>query len=260
MIISPQNEHIKNLSRLRNKQAREKSGTILLDGKKIIQIAIESGIEIKSVYYSCPDNEMDFLKFLNKKQTPVFEVSKGVFSKISYGDIDTGFVAEAFVKEKSLESFPKYSNPLYIILENLEKPGNIGAILRTADAIGVSGLIVCDPKTDLYNPNIIRASIGTCFTVPYVSAKLAELKKFIKDRHLTCFALTPRGEKKYLDCNFKRPSAIIAGNEHDGLSDGWLNDGTETVFIPMQGTADSLNVSVAVTVVVYEAFRQNFLL
>jgi TrmH family RNA methyltransferase len=262
VLTSIHNSQILHLRKLRDKKHRLSYGETLLDGKKTIQVAIQSGVPLKCVYHRAPGTPADteFLDIIKKKNIECQEISDPVFQKICYGENESGFVARISIPEKSLETLPKTSNPLYVILDCIEKPGNIGAILRTSDAVHVSAVIACDPKTDLYNPNVIRASLGTCFTVPYLQTDTPTLVSFLKQRAIFCFALTPEAPETYLKKNYSGSIAFVVGNEHAGLSSAWSSLEhaalVQKISIPMRGVADSLNVSVALTVVLFEASRQ----
>ena len=176
MITSLQNEQIKFLVRLRDRKQREQSGKVLVDGRKYIECALKAGWKFESVYYysDSPEAFSSWIRELEEKHCSVVPVSRQVFQKISYGDIDSGFTGVALAPQKGLHDLPPVSAPLYIVLEGVEKPGNIGAVLRTADALQATAVLLCDPKTDLYNPNIIHASLGTCFSLPYVRVNFEE--------------------------------------------------------------------------------------
>ena len=258
MLKSLQNEQIKFLVRLRDRKHREDSGKVLVDGKKYIDSALKAGWKFESVYYysDTPEAFLPWIQKLEKKQCSVTPVSQSVFKKISYGDIDSGFTGVAFAPKMKLKDLPLSSNPLYLVLEGVEKPGNIGAVLRTADALQVSAVLLCESKTDLYNPNIIRASLGTCFSLPYIGVNYEELSLFFKQNSIRCFTLFPEGSRKYTEEDYRGGIALVAGSEHTGLTEKWNEVHLNAVNIPMKGVADSLNVSVAMTVVLYEAARQ----
>lgn len=258
MLTSPHNPKIAHLAQLRDKKKRVTSGETLLDGKKIIQMALDHNVNVKALYHLPPETAEDsaFLDSVRQRQVECQEVSVPVFKKICYGENESGFVALASVPEKRLEELPRQPSALYVILDRLEKPGNIGAILRTSDALQASAVIACDPKTDLHNPNVIRASLGTCFSLPYLQTDAQTLLSFLKQREINCFALAPGAKTTYLDGDYRESTAFVAGNEHEGLSAAWTSDFVKKLSIPMRGAADSLNVSVALTVVLFEASRQ----
>lgn len=258
MLKSLQNEQIKFLVRLRDRRHREDSGKVLVDGRKYIDSALKAGWKFESVYYysDTPEAFSPWIRELEEKHCCVVPVSQQVFKKISYGDLDSGFTGVAFAQKKELKDLSLSSDPLYIVLEGVEKPGNVGAVLRTADALQVSAVLLCESKTDLYNPNIIRASLGTCFSLPYMEVKYEELSLFFKQNAIRCFTLFPGGSRKYTEEDYRGGIALVAGSEHAGLTDKWNEAQLNPVHIPMKGIVDSLNVSVAMTVVLYEAARQ----
>lgn len=258
MLTSLQNEQIKFVVKLRDRKHREESGKVLVDGQKYIDSALKAGWKFESVYYysDTPEASLSWIRELEKKHCSVIPVSQNVFKKISYGEIDSGFTGVAFAPKKELKELPLLSNPLYIVLEGVEKPGNIGAVLRTADALQVSAVLLCESKTDLYNPNIIRASLGTCFSLPYIGVSYEELSLFFRQNRIRCFTLSPEASRKYTEEDYRGGIALVAGSEHAGLTEKWDAAQLQAVHIPMKGIVDSLNVSVAMTVVLYEAARQ----
>ena len=258
MITSLQNEQIKFLGRLRDRKHRESSGKVLVDGRKNIEFALKAGWKFESVYYysDTPEAFLPWIRELEKNHCSVIFVSQMAFKKISYGDIDSGFIGVASAPKRGINDLSPSPNPLYIVLEGVEKPGNIGAVLRTADALQVSAVLLCESKTDLYNPNIIRASLGTCFSLPYIRVSYEELSLFFKQNSIRCFTLFPEGSRKYIEEDYRGGIALVAGSEHSGLTEKWKAVQLNAVNIPMKGVADSLNVSVAMTVVLYEAARQ----
>ncbi|MFH1583087.1 MAG: RNA methyltransferase [Candidatus Falkowbacteria bacterium] len=252
-IESLQNEKIKNIVKLREVgRERKKQGLFLIEGWREINLALKAGVEIESLYYS-PDYIKQELAFNQEK---IIEVSKKVFDKISYRENPDGFLAVAKAKQKKLENIKLSPKPLIIVLEAVEKPGNLGAILRTADAIGADAVIINDIKTDIYNPNVIRASQGTVFTVPTVLSLIEETVKFFKNNKIKILATTPEAEKQYTEADYKAGCAIIMGAEDKGLSKKWLSSADEKIKIKMRGQIDSLNVSVSAAVVLFEAVRQ----
>lgn len=261
MIISSlKNSKIQHLVKLRKKNIRLEYEEILIDDLKAIMEAFNHKIEIISAYISEPNQfTSDYstcLKLLISKEVQIVSLPAKVFKKISYGDIETGIIVHAKTPEgRTLEDLSTSKGSLFIILDNLEKPGNIGAILRSCDAVNCTAVISYDQKTDLFNPNIIRASKGTCFSVPFINADFQEILTFIKNNQIDLYTLTPDGSNHYLKANFTGSAAILAGNEHLGVSKEWRSH-SKTLFIPMLGTIDSLNVAQSVTILVYEALRQ----
>jgi TrmH family RNA methyltransferase len=261
-ISSTQNPRIKALLALDKPRERRKQGLFTIEGIREVSLAMEAGFDIESLYL-CeallrpdPAYPIRLANFSAKTIT----VSQDVFSRIAYRGDSGGVVAVAKWRPAALHHLAKAdANSLYLVLEKVEKPGNIGAILRTADAAGVTAVIVCDPATDFYNPNVVRSSLGTLFTVPVAAAENAETLEWLKSEGVTCYAaaLTPNAIR-YDGHTYRGPTAFILGAESKGLSDFWLMQSHAQVVVPMAGRIDSMNVSNAAAVLVYEAVRQRY--
>ncbi|MDD4271258.1 MAG: RNA methyltransferase [Patescibacteria group bacterium] len=252
-IESQHNPLIKNLIKLREAgRERKRQGLFLIEGWREINLALKGGVEIVNLFY-CRDYIKQELEFDEEK---LIEVSKKVFAKISYRENPDGFLAVAKFREIKLENIELSPKPLIIILEAVEKPGNLGAILRTADAAGADAVIINDPKTDIYNPNVIRASQGTVFTVPVVLNSIDETINFCKSKKIKILATTPDTKKEYIEVDYNGGCAIVMGAEDKGLSDEWLASANEKIKIKMRGIIDSLNVSVSTAIILFEAVRQ----
>ncbi len=254
-ITSTQNPRIKSLVALQQKASERRSkGLFAVEGRREIDHCIESGFEIKEIYYS-PTSALSLMEG-NINGATIIEVSKQVYEKIAYRGSTEGVVA--VVKEKNLEladlTLPE--NPLVVVVESVEKPGNLGAILRSADAAGVNAVIVCDPLTDLYNPNLIRSSIGARFTVQCVACTSDECIDFLKKRNIQILTAQLQDSSLYYDTDMTRPTAIVMGTEATGLTDKWREAADSHIRIPMLGQLDSLNVSVSAAILMYEAVRQ----
>ncbi|HMA77422.1 MAG TPA: RNA methyltransferase [Candidatus Krumholzibacteriaceae bacterium] len=259
-ITSAKNPGIKSLIRLRKKNERDKTGLTSIEGVRELNAAIYEGIPLKDVY-CCPviiksDEEISLLNTLKKQKYGIITVSRHVFGKIAYRGTTGGFVAVAAPREKGLEDLRKVPNPSYLVADNVEKPGNIGALLRTAGGAGVSALIASDLKTDLFNPNIIRSSLGAVFTVPTAKAGSDEIIEWLKRNKINIISTSPDSELIYTDADFTLPCAVILGSENRGLSKNWFIASDYIVNIPMKGDVDSLNVSTAGAVLLYEILRQ----
>ena len=259
-ITSFQNPRLKEVQRLRESKARHSTGLTIVEGLREISLARKSKIQFKELFL-CPDILKDskiqaLVKELESEGIVIWDVTKKIFQKISFGDRMEGLLAIIQPKIFPLEDLQLKKNPLVVVVEGLEKPGNLGAILRTCEAAGVDGLLVCDGQTDIYNPNVIRASLGTVFGVRVVQSTQKDALKFLKDSNIQICAATPQAATSYFQMNFKVPVAIVLGSEEKGLSDFWLNHADRKVKIPMRGKADSLNVSATAAIVVYEALRQ----
>ena len=252
-ISSLQNNRVKNIVKLQKSSERKSQKLFVIEGKREIQLAIHSGWELQS-FFICEDfgNDMPELP----ANVPVFSVTKDVFQKIAYRENSDGMLALANFKTFQLSDLKLSDNPFVIVLESVEKPGNLGAILRTADAAQVDAVIVCDPQTDLFNPNVIRSSIGCVFTTQVVACSSDEARNWMLTKHIRIYAAALTATAHYHTVDFKYASAIVMGTESDGLSDFWLQNSDSEIKIPMRGKIDSMNVSTSCAVLVFEAMRQ----
>lgn len=247
------NPKIKNIVKLRDfSRERKDQGLFLIEGHREISLALRAGVEIVNLIYS-PEY---IKKELAIDEERIIEVSKKVFAKISYRENPDGFLAVAKSKELNLKEIKLSTKPLLVVLEAVEKPGNLGAILRTADAVGADAVIINDPKTDIYNPNIIRASQGAIFTVATALSSIDEIIKFCKDKDIKILATTPEKAEEYTKIDYKQGCVVVMGAEDKGLSSKWLKAADEKIKITMCGQIDSLNVSVSAAVILFEAVRQ----
>lgn len=255
LITSFGNPKIKEVIRLKKAGQRREQDLILIEGEREINLAVAVGLTPETLFI-CEElgGKKNIVK--NLKEENIFYTSKEVFKKISYREHPDGLLALAKPEYKKLESLKLPANPLLIILEAVEKPGNLGAILRTADAAGADAVIINDLKTDIYNPNVIRASQGTVFTSKVVISKTEETIKWLKKNKIKSLATAPDAEKNYSEEDYKKGTAIIMGAEDKGLSEVWLDAADEKIKIKMAGKIDSLNVSVATAIVIFEALRQ----
>jgi len=262
LITSPQNPRIKNLLRLQQKSAeRREQGLTVIEGQRELTIAHGAGVTVPTLFV-CPElagesrlSELGTL--FGGNQTQWFEVSKAVFEKVAYREGSDGVLALAQPPRHSLPQLPLPAAPLVVVLEAVEKPGNLGAILRTADAARATAVVVCDPRTDLYNPNAIRASIGCIFTVPTVATTRQELRAWCRQHGIRTYAAAlTAGAVPYTQCDFRGPTALVMGTEADGLSPELREACDQTIIIPMRGAIDSLNVSTATAILIFEALRQ----
>lgn len=256
VINSLNNPKVKELTRLYRASDRRARGVFLVDGEREISAAVCAGWEIQSLFF-CP-KLIGKLKnnFFALRQEAIIEVSEMVFKKICYKEKPDGFLALIKIKKTSLADFRAGKNPLIIVLENVEKPGNLGAIIRTAYAAQVDAIIINDNQTDIYNPNTIRASEGLIFSQPIFLAGLEETKKWLKDQKIKSLAAATIAKKNYSALDLRSGSALVFGSEARGLSRDWLKSADQLIKIPMRAGVDSLNVSVSVAVVSYEALRQ----
>lgn len=254
-ITSLQNPKIKRLLQLQQKSSeRRKSGLFVVEGQRELEHCMEVGFEIDTVFY-CQGIKRDSLRIENSKAT-MFEVSSTVYEKIAYRGGTEGVVALVKTKTMRLDDLKVNKNPLIVVLESVEKPGNLGAILRSADASGVDAVIVCDPLTDLYNPNLIRSSIGAIFTVPVVACTSQECIDWIKKHNIQILTAQLQDSELYYDTPMTQGTAIVMGTEATGLTDIWRQAADAHIRIPMLGRLDSLNVSVSAAILMFEAVRQ----
>lgn len=255
-ITSISNPLIKHLLLLQRKsKLRKTSKEFVIEGVQELQFAIEANYALKKVVL-CPEIFENSVS-LETLDCEVLEVSKEVYEKIAYRSTSEGIMAIAVSRELSLEDLIfKNRSPLILVAEAPEKPGNIGALLRTCDAAQIDAVIIANPKTDLYNPNIIRSSVGTIFTNTVASGTTSEIIDYLKKNKIHIFAAALQNSTSYLEQTFTEPTAIIVGTEHEGLSEEWRSEADKIVQIPMQGKVDSLNVSVSAAILIFEAKRQ----
>ncbi|NJN79457.1 MAG: RNA methyltransferase [Anaerolineales bacterium] len=252
-ITSTQNPKIKHIVKLReDKRQRQKDDLILVEGFDELTLAFNCGL-IPQTLLTSPELASKPLTF---PQAETLTLSRAVFEKISYRDNPDGWLGIFPTPKTSLEEI-KLSDPaLVIVAESLEKPGNLGAILRTADAAKVDAVLVCDPRVDVWNPNVIRASRGAVFALPVVEVESAHALEWLKSRKMRVLAATPSADEIYSNVNMQESIAIAVGTEDKGLTDFWMQNADVNVQIPMLGKVNSLNVSIATALLVYEAVRQ----
>ncbi len=263
LITSKTNPRIKQQVRLRNRREREQSQQFLIEGYREILRATEGKRYLEELYY-CPElflgtQENALIDAIAAEGTALYRVTKEVFEKISYRDRPDGLLAVAKQKHRNLtdlEQLLKTTPPFLIIAEAIEKPGNLGTILRSADAAGVDALIICDACTDIHNPNVVRASVGTLFTVPVIEASSEEAIEWLRKKQIAIVASTPQAKNLYTETPLHGPVAIAVGTEQYGLSPTWMQNADIQVRIPMHGRADSLNVATATTLLLFEGVRQ----
>lgn len=256
-IESLQNQRIKDVVKLRDRRTRDETDLFLIEGFRELRRAVDAGRKIESCFY-CPEFFLGDKEeaLIRETKAVAFECSSQVFSKISYRDRPDGLLAVAPQVHTSLSDLKISKTPFFLIAESIEKPGNLGTILRSCDAAGVDAVIVCDPTTDIHNPNVIRSSVGTLFTLPVATASSEETLAFLKNHKIAIAAATPHASLEFTEADFKVPLAIVVGTEQYGLSKQWMNSADITVRIPMLGIADSLNVASAATLLLYEVLRQ----
>lgn len=259
-ISSVHNPLIKEIFQLQEKsKARKKSGLFVIEGMREIEIALKNDYQIEQLL-CCFDliNQDYFETFRTKisEKTQFISISKEVYQKIAYRESTEGIIAVTNVKTHRLDEIKLPENPLIIVLESLEKPGNIGAILRTADAAKVDAVFIADPKTDLYNPNIVRSGVGAVFTNKIAMADSEEIIKLLKNKNIPIFSAILQEAVPYYSVDYSKGAAIVMGTEATGLSDIWRAESDANIIIPMEGQIDSMNVSVATAILIFEAKRQ----
>ncbi len=259
-VTSLQNPGIKEVVKLRQRSHRDESGLLIVEGYREVKRALDNQVPVTRLFF-CPalyqgKNEPALVERCAALGTPLFECAETVFRKIAYRDRPEGLLALCPQIHRTLADLVLPAHPFLVIGEHIEKPGNLGTMLRTADAAGADALIVCDRCTDIHNPNVVRASIGTCFTIPIAEASTAETLAWLKKNGIRSLAASPHATKNYTEVDLTQPIAIVVGAEQFGLSEAWMEQADERVRIPMLGQADSLNVAAAATILLYEVVRQ----
>lgn len=271
-ITSRQNPKIKHAISLHKSTVRKNEGLFLIEGAREIRLAMLAGYCFQTVYI-CPETayegrsdrpdenstgDADFSDLINllAGQAPVIETTRGVFSKMVYREGSDGLMVVAHQKKNLLENLDTGVDPLVLVVDSVEKPGNLGAILRTADAAGVDAVLVCDGSTDIYNPNVVRSSLGSLFTLTVVCCTSKEAASWLQSKQIKIFTTALTASVPYHHADFRGPSAIVSGAESTGVSSIWQKSSDANIIIPMFGSVDSMNVSVATSIVLYEALRQ----
>lgn len=256
-ITSIQNPFIKSLVQLQEKaKARKQTGTFLIEGKREIELALKGNYEIETILF-LPGfvSDQQISQYINQR-IDCIEISKEVYQKLAYRDTTEGILAVAKTKPQQLADLKLSENPLILIAEAPEKPGNIGALLRTADAANLDAVIIANPKSDLYNPNIVRSSVGCLFTNQIAVGTTTEIIAFLKEKKINFYCATLQDSTAYHTQNYTMPTALVVGTEATGLTEEWRKAATQNIIIPMQGEIDSMNVSVAAAILIFEAKRQ----
>lgn len=288
-VTSAQNRKVKTLLALQEKaRLRKEMGLFVVEGRRELGHCIRAGFEIDTLFY-CPEilgsavgssaaicysaltrhadpfranaaedplPNLDMLQTILENAEQIVEVPRELYEKIAYRGGTEGMIAEVKVKERTLDGLEMREKPLVVVLEGVEKPGNIGAVLRSADAAGADAVLICDPLTDLYNPNLIRASIGAVFTVQIVCCSSEEAIKWLKDNKINIYTAQLQDSSWYYDTDMTGGTAIVVGTEATGLTDGWRKAADGHIRIPMLGELDSLNASVSAAILLFEAVRQ----
>lgn len=263
-LTSVQNPKVKAAFKLNDRRERNQSGLFLIEGYRELKRAVDSGVRIQSLFFCPPlflgDNETSLIEQASRLGAAPIPCAPSVFEKLSYRDRPDGILGVGYQMRTTLMELEQRLrgklSPLLVVAEAIEKPGNLGTILRSADAAGADGVIVCDRCTDIYNPNVVRASVGTLFTLPVVEATGEEVLQWLTLHNFCTVATTPSAEKLFTEVDLKGRIAIAVGTEQLGLTHRWMEAADCQVRIPMLGVADSLNVATATTLLLYEAVRQ----
>lgn len=255
-ISSLQNPFIKNILKLQEKsRERRKQDLFVVEGKREIELALKGNYEIASLLFVTDKVDNEYLSQFNKIE--LIEISQDIYQKIAYRESTEGVIAIAKSTSLNLDSITfKNDTPLILIAEGIEKPGNIGAMLRTADAANVDAVILADAKTDLYNPNVIRSSVGCVFTNQIATGTSEEVIAFLKENNINIYSATLQNSNEYTQESYTKASALVVGTEATGLTEIWRDNAIQNINIPMQGEIDSMNVSVAAAILIFEAKRQ----
>ena len=259
-ITSASNDRIKRLVRLRNRRQRDLTGLFLVEGYRELLRAAGAGVEVIEVY-SCPElflgnNDAELLERLRSRGAGVVTVAPGPFRKASYRDRPEGLIGVARAFDVSLGRLDPPASPLMLVVESIEKPGNLGTMLRTAQAAGADAVIVCDPATDPFNPNVVRASLGTLFDVPLAVASTPDTLAWLAGRGIATVAASPAADLPHHRADLSGAVALVVGSEQYGLTAAWLEGADHRVVIPMPGSVDSLNAAVSAGILLFEAARQ----
>ena len=260
VLTSFANPRVKAAGALRDRRQRDRTGLTLIDGARELRRALEAGVTVVEAFVcepllAGPDARAAFDR-LRANGTTLHTTSEPVFAKLAFGERAEGIVAVVRIPTTRLDDLVLPPVPLVVVIEGVEKPGNVGALLRSADGAGVDAVVVASPRTDLFNPNAIRASAGTIFSVPLAVAATADVIAWLRARSIRIVAAQVEAERLYTATNLRGPVAIVVGAEDDGLTDAWTGPEVDAVRLPMLGVADSLNVSVSGAVLLYEARRQ----
>ena len=256
-IESAQNPLIKNIIQLQDKaRNRKKEGIFIIEGVREIELATNGNYLLQTLLY-CPEIiSLSILEPFISSNISLIEISKEIYQKLAYRDTTEGVIAIAKIQTHTLAELTLPDNPIILVAEATEKPGNLGAMLRTADAANIDAVIIANPKTDLYNPNVIRSSVGCIFTNQIAMATTEEVIEFLQQKNINFYAATLQNSCSYHTQDYTSPTAFIVGTESTGLTQAWRETSTQNIIIPMSGIIDSMNVSVAASILLFEAKRQ----
>ena len=260
MLSSVHNPRVKDVVKLRNRRHRDRSRRFVVEGLREISRALDAGVPLEVLYYCdellARDRGQRILDHLAGTDTACQPTSRAVFEKMSYRHNPDGMLAVAPTPDLELDRLPAVPDAVWLIAAGIEKPGNLGAMLRSADAAGAAGVVAADPATDVFNPNVVRASLGTLFTVPVAVATASDVRGWLEARDIGAVLARPDADLKYTEADLRGALAIVVGSEHGGLGDEWSTSGSRAVRIPMRGQGDSINAAMAATVLLFEARRQ----
>lgn len=256
-ITSNDNPHLKLLKSLWDNRKRKKSGLFFAEGLKEISMAVEGGYEISELFLSegFDENNLKTHYFITT-DIPKYRLSGQLSREVMYREKTEGITAIFKVRSLGADDIKLSENPLLIVLESVEKPGNLGAVIRTADACGADAVVVCDPRTDIFHPNVIRSSVGCVFSKQVLAMTGNDALNWLKSKNISVITASVQATKMYYEADYNKAVALVFGTEADGLSDFWNQNSNDAVKIPMHGKNDSLNVSVSVAVMCYEAIRK----
>ncbi len=258
MLTSTANPRVRRIIRLRQRRQRDREGLFIIEGHRELAQAAGADWSVDEVFHCdaffATRAERELLERLSRQGVPCQATSAAVFRKMSYRHTPDGLLGVARIPPCDLSALPVGDSPLWLVAAGIEKPGNLGAMLRSADAAGASGVIVADGATDPFNPNVVRASVGTLFSVPLAIASGYDARTWLAEQGIRAFAAGPAGTTPYTEAPLVGPVAFVVGSEHDGLAPAWLEG--DTVRIPMAGSADSLNAATVAALLLFEARRQ----
>lgn len=258
-ITSPKNPRVRAAAELRERGARDEAGRTIVDGAREVDRALSGGAAVETVFVDDGGLTPEGRRTVDRAQASgaeVVAVSAAVLARLAYGDRAEGLVAVVIIPDQSLAALDLGPDPLVVVLEAVEKPGNLGAVLRSADAAGADAVIVADPRTDLFNPNAVRASLGTIFALPVAAGPSADVRAWLDERGIAVLAARVEASVPYTAADLRGSVALVLGSEAEGLTDAWAGEGVTPISLPMHGVADSLNVSITAAVLLYEARRQ----
>ena len=259
-LASPSNPRIRAAVRLRDRRERDATGLTLVDGARELRRALDARVDVVEAFVCEPllagEDARAVLDALRRRDVTVTTTTELAFAKLAFGDRSEGLVAVVRAPSLALADLVVPAEPLIVVIEGVEKPGNVGAVLRSADGAGVDAVIAASPRTDLANPNVIRASAGTIFSVPMAAASTDDVRRWLLDRGIRIVAARVDGALDYTSADLTGAVAIVLGSEAEGLTGTWAGADIVTIRLPMLGIADSLNVSVSAAILAYEARRQ----